>query len=51
VTGESDKSFPKQLDRLLLGSRCIQDRSQNPNEAQETPEKNKKVKTKIKCTV
>jgi hypothetical protein len=51
VTGESDKSVPKQLARLLLGSRGIQDRSQNPNEAQESPEKNKKVKTKTKCTV
>jgi hypothetical protein len=41
VTGESDKSVPKQLARLLLVSRGIQDRSQNPNEAQESPEKPK----------
>ncbi len=50
VTGESDKSVPEQLARLLLVSRGIQDRSQNPNEAQESPEK-QKLKTKIKCTV
>ena len=42
VTGESDKSVPKQLARLLLVSRGIQDRSQNPNEAQDSPEKTKK---------
>jgi hypothetical protein len=41
VTGESDKSVPKQLARLLLGSRGIQDRSQNPNEAQESQKKQK----------
>ena len=41
VTGESNKSVPEQLARLLLVSRGIQDRSQNPNEAQESPEKQK----------
>ena len=41
VTGENDKSVPEQLARLLLVSRGIQDRSQNPNEAQESPEKQK----------
>ncbi len=38
VTGESDKSVPEQLARLLLVSRGIQDKSRNPNEAQESPE-------------
>jgi hypothetical protein len=50
VTGENDKSVPEQLARLLLVSRGIQDRSQNPNEAQKSPEK-QKLKTKIQCTV
>ena len=50
VTGENDKSVPEQLARLLLVSRGIQDRSQNANEAQESPEK-QKLKTKIQCTV
>jgi hypothetical protein len=50
VRVENDKSVPEQLARLLLVSRGIQYRSQNPNEAQESPEK-QKLKTKIKCTV
>ena len=49
-TGESDKSVPEQLDRLLLVSRGIPNRSQNPNEVHESPE-NKKYKTKIEFTV
>ncbi|CAB3988944.1 intraflagellar transport 81 homolog, partial [Paramuricea clavata] len=49
-TGESDKSVPEQLDRLLLVSRGIQDRSQNPNEAQESQKnKNRKPKSSSQC--